>query len=102
MDTQYVARRLCVDLRPEQVEKLRTIEWLTDESAAGEGRTTLLAIAFIKHAISNPGNPILFFDHHHATGRIMGDVIENLLEHDPAWAESFDIDRRRYVLTFTR
>lgn len=52
-------------LRPDQLERLPAVEWLLDttESVRRQGRTTLMAAAFIRDACANPGRWIRVFDH---------------------------------------
>lgn len=54
-------------LRPEQLDRLSTIEWLLDTSDSPSvrrsGRTTLMALGFLKTAFSQPGSAVYFFDH---------------------------------------
>ena len=59
-------------LRPEQVMHLRTVEWLLDSTSAGpvrrSGRTTVMALAFLRDACAHPGRHVPLFDHS-ITGR---------------------------------
>lgn len=56
---------LVSQLRPAQVDALPVINWLIDSSPNSRrtGRTTLLALAFVRAAITNPGRKIMIFDH---------------------------------------
>lgn len=60
-------------LRPEQAAKLPAVEWLLDSSAAGSvrrsGRTTVMALAFLRDACTNSGRQIPVFDHILTGGR---------------------------------
>lgn len=55
------------NLRPDQAAKLPTVEWLLDSSQAGSvrrsGRSTLMALAFLRGACSHPGSWVPVFDH---------------------------------------
>lgn len=72
-------------LRPEQVRRLNTVEWLLDSSSTGSvrgsGRTTLMALAFLRDACAHPGRSVPLFDHvakdrviHDSLGVILSDV----------------------------
>jgi len=54
-------------LRPDQAAKLPAVEWLLDSSDAGSvrgsGRTTVMALAFLRDACAHPGRQIPVFDH---------------------------------------
>ena len=50
-------------LNDNQRGRLLTIEWLLDQMARAEGRSTLMSVAFIRQAIRYPGHWIDVFDH---------------------------------------
>jgi len=53
-------------LTQDQQQKLDTLKWLISDhhNDRETGRTTLLAMAFIEKAITNPGLWVRLFDHH--------------------------------------
>lgn len=53
-----------VKLTDEQVKHLDTVRWLVSDGYRGEGRTTVLAVAYLEKAMSNEGKPIAVVDHH--------------------------------------
>ena len=55
-------------LNKEQAKYMEAVIWLTNPQIRREGKTFVLALAFIENAINNPGKAISIFDH---TGTIM-------------------------------
>lgn len=79
-------------LREDQLRHWDTVKWLVGWDIRGEGRSTLLALAFIAEADRHIGEWIPLWDHfdgHHQTLKNVGDRIEALLERlehdDPEW-----------------
>lgn len=53
-----------IKLTPIQERYMEAFEWLVSDSAIAQGRSTLLAIAFLKKSLENPGRKIYIFDHY--------------------------------------
>lgn len=97
-------------LNEEQMSHWRSVRWLLNWDLRAEGRTTVLALAFIAEANERKGTRIELFDHHpteHATGHVLLPVIDALLDKlktdSPEWrAKEFVMSRNPYALTRTR
>lgn len=98
-------------LRPEQKRYWRSMQWLTDWSIRGEGRTTLLALAFLQQADKHPGSEIELWDHYSADReqrRLMTDTVRMLITRmtaeEPEYfgARLFYLDPVGYTLTRIR
>lgn len=104
-------------LKPEQVKHWDSIRWLIDFEIRGEGRTTLLALAFIEQADKRLNRTIQLWDHYNATPprtAYMVDAVRRILdqlqndpdEHDidgVYWSDkTFVLDRHARTLRRTR
>jgi hypothetical protein len=82
-------------LKPEQRKHWDSIRWLVDWEIRGEGRTTLLALAFIEQADKHLGEAILLWDHYNDTvvhHEVMVPVVDNLLRALQADPEEHDLE----------
>jgi len=52
-----------IQLTELQKNHLPTVDWLIDDARA-QGKSTLMAVAFIRKALKNPGRMIYVFDHY--------------------------------------
>lgn len=67
-------------LSEEQIKHLRSIEWLISDTNRQEGRTTVLAIAFLNKSRKNLGQNIKVFDHDKYSGYPIIGVIRKVFE----------------------
>lgn len=97
-------------LKPEQQRYWRSIQWLVDWDIRGEGRSTLLTLAFIQQADKHPNREIPFWDHYdggqsdgHAAERVHA-MLKWLADENPEYfaAREFQVDRKRHTVTRIR
>lgn len=92
--------KLKLTLTPEQQEHYKSIEWLYGE-ARRSGRTVLLAVIIIEHAMENLNQPIYMIDHYRQLPHrnALYDTVCCLLNDNDMW-KSFKIDGRNNTLTY--
>lgn len=73
-------------LTERQVTALETLDWLFDDrSNRAEGRTFIMAVAFIRQALRYPGRQVPIFDHIHSPDTRMAILgyAQRLVDQDP-------------------
>jgi hypothetical protein len=82
------------ELTKKQAEYLKAFEWLVGGGHKQEGRTRLLAVAYIKAAINNPGVWIMPTDHvqNYSSFLNLVNEISHLLEKESFEGLSYDCD----------
>ena len=90
-------------LSEKQQQAIETMEWLHGNEHQGEGRTTALALFYIKKAMDNPGRRIKFHDHWSGESgqRVLRHAIKTFLgQLSFASREEFDVSMRHNTITF--
>ena len=72
-------------LTDQQRETLRHLDWLFGDAQRGQGRSTVMAVAFIRAAARRPGRWVYVFDHYGTvdTRRLLLRRIEELAREHP-------------------
>ena len=97
--------KLNMHLTKIQSQFLAGIEWLIDDDAISQGRSTVLAIAFILKAINHPQQRIRVFDHwfgdcHYSAKRMM-EIIKGLISRDKILEKDFEFYYANYQILYT-
>jgi len=73
--------KMKAQLHPNQRKRLDSVLWLIDDQYMAEGRSTVLAVAFIQLALQNPKRWVHPFDHSLALGGSFETVSEVLMNY---------------------
>ena len=88
----------------QQQRAVEVLDWLLDpgDDSRRSGRTFVMAVAFIRVALQNPGTPVAVRDHHPTrdADRFLIHAIETLIHNDPL-AHEFVVFRHDQTLVHT-